>query len=122
MSEHVLRDRVVTTQTAPGTVVEPRSYAAARVIWFIAGVIITLLALRFLFLLLGANRGSGFVDFIYTMSYPFAAPFYGMFNYQSMYGVGRFEISTLVAIAVYALAAAGLARLITIRHPQAPVA
>jgi hypothetical protein len=92
---------------------------AARIVWFIAGVIIALLALRFIFILLGANQGNGFVDFIYGLSYPFAAPFFGIFNYQVAYGVSRVEISSLVAIVIYALVAYGVARLLTIR--RAPV-
>jgi hypothetical protein len=91
---------------------------AARVIWFIAGVVITLLALRFIFVLFGANPNNGFVNFIYTVSHPFAAPFFGIFNYTQHYGTARFEGSTLIAIAVYALIAWGLARLVTIRQPR----
>lgn len=106
------------TDNGAQTVNEPESFVAARVIWYVAGVIIVLLALRFVFALLGANKGNGFVDFIYSVSHPFAAPFFGIFNYQTEYGVSKFELSTLVAIAVYALIAWGLARLVTIRHPQ----
>ena len=117
----------VTTQTtravtdegmAANTTREPESFVAARVVWYIAGVITTLLALRFVLALLGANKGNGFVDFIYNVSHPFAAPFFGIFNYQTQYGVSKFELSTLVAIVVYLLVAWGLARLVTIRHPQ----
>jgi hypothetical protein len=75
-----------------------------------------LLAFRFVLVLLGANPGSGFVDFIYTVSRPFAAPFFGIFGYQLDYGHSRVELSTLVAIAVYALVAYGIARLLTIRQ------
>jgi hypothetical protein len=105
-----------TTVAAPTT--QPTSYIVARIIWFVAGIIITLLALRFVFMLLGANRGNGIVDLIYTLSYPLAAPFFGIFNYTSRYGISQFEVSTLVAIALYALIAWGLARLVTIRHPR----
>lgn len=90
----------------------------ARVIWFIAGVIIALLAIRFVFVLLGANQNNGFVDLIYTLSYPFAVPFFGVFGYSVHYDISRFETSTLVGIVIYALIAWGLARLVTIRHPQ----
>lgn len=109
------------TNVAAEPVKQPASYTAARLIWFIAGIIIALLALRFLFVLLGANKGNGFVDFIYAVSYPFAAPFFGIFNYSTRYGVSRFEVSTLVAMAIYALIAWGLARLVTIRHPNTAV-
>jgi hypothetical protein len=97
---------------------EPQSRLAARVIWFIAGVINTLLVLRFVFVLLGANAGNGFVNFIYSVSHPFAAPFFGIFGYSTHYGVSRFESSTIVAILVYTLVAWGLTRLVTIRQPE----
>jgi hypothetical protein len=118
-----MADRMQTTTTetihtdgATNKATEPASSTAARLIWFIASVIISLLALRFILILLGANRGNVFVDFIYTISYPFAWPFFGMFNYDLEYGVSRFELSTLIAIAVYALLAAGLSYLVTIRR------
>lgn len=85
-----------------------------RVIWFIAGVLLTLLAFRFVLSLLGANRGNGFANFIYSVSYPFVAPFFGLFSYDAQYGVSRFEFETLIAMAVYAVIAAGIAYLVTI--------
>jgi hypothetical protein len=99
---------------------QPASFTAARVVWYIAGVIITLLGIRFVLALLGASQGSAFVNFIYGLSYPFAAPFFGVFGYHTQYGVSRIEVSTLVAMAIYALLAWGIVRLITIRHANAP--
>ncbi len=90
----------------------------ARIVWFIAGVLLVLLGFRFALVLLGANPANGFANFIYTASHPFAAPFFGLFGYSLRYGVSRFEVSTLVAMAVYALIAYGIVRLITIRKPQ----
>ena len=78
-----------------------------------------LLALRFVLLLLGASTASPFVNFIYNISYPFAWPFFGMFGYKVEYGVSKVEISTLVAMAVYALIAGVIARLATIRQREA---
>ena len=92
---------------------------AARVVWFIAGLLIVLLAFRFVFILFGANQANTFTNFIYTLSYPFAMPFFGIFGYSLKYGVSRLELSTLVAIAVYALIAYGIVKLITIREPRA---
>jgi YggT family protein len=90
---------------------------AERVIWFVAGVIISLLALRFLFALLGANPTNAIANFIYTVSHPFVAPFFNLFNYNYINGSSRFEVYTLVAIVIYALIAAGLSRLVTLgRH------
>jgi hypothetical protein len=90
---------------------------AARVVWFVAGVLLVLLAFRFVFIMLGANPNNGFVDFIYDVSHPFAAPFFGIFGYTQTLGTARVEWSTLVAMLVYALVAYGIARLLTIRRP-----
>lgn len=111
----VRRESVATAHQASGTTM------VARVIWFIAGFIITLLALRVVLLLFGANQDSGFVSFIYTLSAPFAVPFYGIFAYEPSYGVSVLEVSSLVAIAIYALIAWGIARLMTLNRPAAEV-
>ena len=91
-----------------------RMNVAERAIWLIAGIIMGLLALRFLLRLLGANPNNGFADFIYTISNPFAAPFFGLFNYDADLGAGRFEFETLIAILMYALLAWVLAKLVTL--------
>lgn len=112
-SSQAIDDEVATTTQS--TVVTGSSLAA-RIVWFIAGVLLTILALRFVLVLLGANRTNGFADFVYSISHPFAAPFFSLFNYDLNYGVSHFELSTLVAMAVYALVAYGIAKLVTIRH------
>lgn len=94
---------------------------AARVVWFITGLLMVLLAFRFMLSLLGANRENGFADLIYSITYPFVAPFFGLFGYQVQYGVSRFEIETLVAMAVFALIGYGIARLLTINRRQRAV-
>lgn len=91
---------------------------AARIIWFVAGVILVLLAFRFVLILLGANRANGFAEFIFSTTNPLVAPFYGLFGYDLQYGVAKFEIYTLIAMAVYALVAFGLAKLVTIGRPR----
>jgi hypothetical protein len=110
---HLSRDRELEEERA---VIdrEHRISVADRVIWFIAGVILTLLAFRFVLALFGANPANAFADFIYTTSHPFVAPFFTLFNYNFDDGVGRFELYTLIAMAVYAVIAAGLSRLATI--------
>jgi tetrahydromethanopterin S-methyltransferase subunit F len=87
---------------------------ARRIVYYLVGVIIALLALRIVLLLFAANQGSGFVDIVYALSGLFAMPFYGMFNYQPSYGESIFEISSVVAIIVYGLAALGIAKLFTL--------
>lgn len=85
-----------------------------RIIWLIAGIIIALLALRVILLLLGANEAAPFVGFVYALSSVFAWPFYGIFGYTPHYGQSVLEISSIVAIIVYALIAWGLGKLATL--------
>jgi len=106
---------------APATATVQRQTVAERIIWYIAGVILVLLAFRFVLTLLGANPANGFANFIYSVSHPFVAPFFSLFGYNFHYGISRFEIYTLVAMAVYAIIAWGLARLVTINRPATVV-
>jgi hypothetical protein len=120
----VHRSEVVSNTPDTAVVVEDRGEhrmtVAERVIYLLGGILITILALRFLLSLLGANRGNGFADFIYSVSHPFVAPFFGLFNYDETFGRSRFEFETLIAIVVYAIIMAILARLVTIgsRRPD----
>jgi uncharacterized protein YggT (Ycf19 family) len=108
------RTRVTSTDVREGTA--DASHTASNIVWFITGVLLVLLAFRFVLLLLAANQDNAFANFIYVLSYPFAAPFFGLFGYTLHYGVSQFELSTLVAAAVYALVAFGITRLINIRR------
>lgn len=92
------------------------STVAKRVVYYIGGVIMALIALRFLFLLLGANQGSGFVDFIYGLSGIFVAPFIGIFG-EPTFGASYVEISSIVAIVVYGLITVGIGKLFTLNRP-----
>lgn len=85
-----------------------------KVVWWIAGVIIALLALRVILLILAANQGAPFVDFVYGLSGIFAWPFFGIFGYTPAYGQSVLEVSSIFAIIVYALIAWGIAKLATI--------
>jgi len=97
---------------------EPASNVAARAIWYVAGVLLVLLAFRFVLALLGANPSNGFANFIYNVSHPFVAPFFSLFGYNLRYGVSHFETYTLVAMAVYLVIAFGLTRLVTLAQPR----
>lgn len=89
-----------------------------RIVWYVTGFIIALLTLRLILLMLAANDSNAFVGFIYALSGFFAAPFFGIFSYQPAYGQFTFEISTVVAIIVYALVGWGIAKLATLGRPQ----
>ena len=116
--EQEIREEPVSTTTSRRVVSEDvrpsGGVFAARVVWFITGVIVSLLVLRMVFQLLGANEGNGVVDFIYGLSGFFALPFFGMFAYEPTYGVSYFETSTLAAIVMYSLLGWGIAKLLTL--------
>lgn len=86
-------------------------YWITRVVYFLLGVLEVIMALRFLFRLLGANRFNGFVMFLYGLSHVFVAPFNGIFNDQALGTSSVFEVSTLIAMLLYALIAWGLVSL-----------
>lgn len=90
---------------------------AGYLIYLIFGVLDVLLVFRFILKLLGANPSSGFVDFIYSLSAIFIAPFTGIFNTSLANGAvttSVFEPATLVALIVYALIAWGIVSLIRV--------
>ena len=95
----------------------PIESVLARVVWFVFGAIEVFLALRFVLTLLGANAEAGFVQFIYSVSDVFMAPFNAIFSTGSVSGA-TLEWSVLVAIAVYALIAWGLVALIGVVSPR----
>lgn len=118
-------DRVGNTDVKRETVSRRTSTSGAvifrRVVWYITGFIIALLLLRLLLLMLAANDSAAFVSFVYSLSSIFAAPFFGIFNYQPTYGQFTFEVSTVVAIIVYALIGWGIAKLATLGRSQGEV-
>lgn len=88
-----------------------------QVIWYILGVIETLLAFR-IFLRMSGAYPSGFTNLIYFLSAPFALPFRGILKTTDEVGV--IEWSTLVAMAVYVLLAYGLVNLLQFIKPVTP--
>lgn len=86
-------DRYATT-TGPG----PLTYVR-RFVMLVFGIILALIALRFVLLLLGANSDNGIVDGIYNLSEIFVAPFRGVFNLDQYTpnGVSVLDVSAIVA-------------------------
>ena len=85
-------------------------YWITRTTYFVLGVLEIILLLRFLFRLLGANQSSSFVVFLYDLSHVFVVPFYGIFN-DPTFGNSVLEITTLIAMLIYALLAWGIVSL-----------
>ena len=73
-------------------------------IYWLAGLLVTLLVLRFSLRLFGANPENGFAQLINQLSAPFVAPFSTLFiSPTSGGGVNIFDVNVLIAIAVYTL-------------------
>jgi hypothetical protein len=76
-----------------------------QVVYFIASAIAILIMIRFALLALAANMSSGFGNLIATITNPLVLPFSGLFSTPASDGGSVFEISSLVAVAVYFLLA-----------------
>lgn len=87
---------------------------AVRIILYITGFILVLLAFRFVLPLLGANLNNAFANGIFQVTGPFVTPFSGLFRNVTVDRFVQFEPNTLVAMVVYALIAWGLVKLITV--------
>lgn len=78
------------------------SFQINRVMYTILGILEILLGLRFILKLIAANPDSGFSQFIYGVTGIFTAPFTTLLGTPSTKGF-TLELTTLVAMAVYAL-------------------
>ncbi|HEY2004552.1 MAG TPA: YggT family protein [Candidatus Saccharimonadia bacterium] len=112
MATRVIREERPVVQT-----VESRGdyYRGANIVYLITGLVELMLGLRFAFLLLGANQGSGFVTFVYALTYPLVAPFNGIFGTPSI-DRSTFDPATLVAMVIYAVIGWAIVRLVAAAH------
>jgi uncharacterized protein YggT (Ycf19 family) len=94
----------------PVVAVSP-AYRAAQIVYFVFGVLEALIIIRLIMKLLGANPDAGFTQLIYGLTFPFVALFQGVFPNPGGSG-GVLELSSLLALIVYALLAWGIVRLI----------
>ena len=99
-------------------------YRGTQIVWYILGLLEAILAFRFILKLLAANPNAGFSNFIYTISYPFAAPFLNVFRISRVEG-NIFEWTTLLAMIVYLLIAWAIVKMFTmsktVSTPEAAV-
>lgn len=93
------------------------THRASQILYLLLGIVETLIILRVVLKLLAANSGVGFVRFAYGVSAPLMAPFQGIFP-TSVSHNSVLELSSLVAIAVYALLAWGIVRIVFILGRQ----
>src|ERR1035437_9815722 len=97
-------------------------YRGTQIVWYILGIIEVLLVFRFVLKILGANPSAGFTNFIYGVTYIFAAPFLSVFRVSQVAG-NVFEWTTLLAMLVYWIVALGIIKLFlmgkTLSTPEA---
>jgi len=73
-----------------------------NLIWTALGIVEILLGMRFVLHLIAANPNSGFAQFIYGITGLFIAPFTGLVGTPASGGT-TLEVTTLIAMVVYAL-------------------
>ena len=86
-------------------------YQINRIMWSILAFLEILLAFRFVLRMIAANPDSGFAMLLYGITGLFVAPFNGLIGTPTS-GGSSLEVTTLIAMAVYALIFWGIAYVI----------
>ena len=102
---------VRTSQQESGQEQRLFSFKATQWIWLILGVLEVLIGLRVVLKLIAANPESPFAAFIYNASAIFLFPFAALVGTPASGGM-VLEISSIIAMLVYALLAWGIERII----------
>ena len=83
-----------------------------NIVYFLFGALELLLAVRVILYLIGANMDNSFARFIEDLSSPFVALFASLLENPTLGTTGVLEITTLIAMLVYAIVASLVGRLI----------
>jgi hypothetical protein len=111
-----------TTEHETGRTQRIATFKATQLIWLFLGIIEVLIALRFVFRLIGVNPANPFAIFLYGLTNLFVGPFITLTGAPAA-GNMVFEISSLLAMAIYLLIAWGLERIVYVifYRPRGPV-
>ena len=89
-----------------------------RIIYYILGIFEVLFSFRLIFKLLGANPENTIVSTIYSVSKPLLSPFTGIFRSVTTEGIEStqsvLELTTIIAMVIYAVVAWSIVKLIQI--------
>lgn len=124
-SGHITRQVKVTTPTvetqSPKQAYETKKviFRSYQVIWYIVGVVEVLLTFRVMLKLLGASTYSGFTNFVYSASDPFASPFFGILGTSVSQNM-MLEWSTLIGMLVYVIVGYGIVAFLQFIKPTNP--
>ena len=102
---------VQTTQKEPERERRIFTFKATQLVWLFFGILEAMIALRILLKLIGANAASPIAAFIYGFTELFLKPFAGLTGTPSA-GNMVLEISSFIAMVVYALIAWAIERLV----------
>jgi hypothetical protein len=105
------RSEVRTSRRDSGQEQRLFSFKLTQWIWLGLGIVETLIALRVVLKLIAANPNSPFAAFIYNASAVFLFPFTGLVGTPAAGGM-VLEISSIIAMLVYALLAWGIERIV----------
>jgi hypothetical protein len=102
---------VTSSQREPGQEQRIYTFKATQLVWLLFGILDALIALRIGLKLIGANPGNPFAALIYGFTSLFLFPFAGLIGTPAV-GNMVLEISSVIALIVYALIAWALERII----------
>lgn len=113
---------VQSVQREPERELRILTFKATQVVWLLFGILETLIALRILLKLIGANPASPIAALIYAFTDLFLFPFAGLTVTPAAGGM-VLEISSLFAMLIYALVAWAVERVIWLifYRPRGPV-
>jgi hypothetical protein len=113
---------VQTTQKEPNQEQRTFTFKATYLVWLVFGILEALIALRIGLKLIGANAASPIAVFIYGFTDFFLRPFQGLVGTPAV-GSMVMEITSLIAMVVYALIAWALERIVWVifYRPRGPV-
>jgi len=94
-------------------------YKVVQVVWLLFGGLEALIGIRVILMLIGANPGNWFTAFVYQLTQLFLWPFQNLIANPSFQNM-TLEVTSIIAIIVYALLAWVITRLIWIIFYQRP--
>ena len=89
-------------------------------IWFLTAIVLALLGFRFMLIIANANPANGFANVIYNITGWLVYPFQTLFANPTMGNGSVIEMTTLLAMVVYAMGATLLTALIRILFAEKP--
>ena len=98
------------------------TFKATQLVWLLLGILEALIALRVVFKLIAVNAANPFATLLYNVTGLFVAPFASLVGAPAAGGM-VLEISSVIAMVVYALIAWAVERIIWVifYRPRGPV-